>query len=175
MKPNYVVKTYLEMILNEYQGINCAEMMEANKEAFQNILGLSDKNIALIEKALRTRFYYWRKFTSTKPNTPHEDPKILSEYDLEFIKKLTDERVIRLPIGTVRWDEDEKSYITNHDRECELLAIEVYERGHFGCDIYAVTPKDFDEFAEEAARNPDTFRSWAYVNISPHGSNLRAY
>lgn len=186
MKPNYVVRTYLESILNDDETINCTKLVESNANMLKKAVGITDKSIELIEKSLRTRFYYWRKFTRTKPSVytgieqqsydTTDDTIFLHPADLEYMNELCNERVIRLPINAIRWDEDEQSFVTDRDRMCTLHGIERYVRGDFGCEIMNIDdPKIFNEYANEAKQNPNKVRSWAYVNVSPKGENLRAY
>ena len=174
MKTQFVVRVYLESILNEYPEINCTGLINSNKEILMKHFGYDEKAIDKMERGLRTRFYYWRKFNGTKPSNINSDIEInLVEDDIDFINSLTDERIIRLPIGSIHWDEENQTYVTDRDRECVLMGIERFKKGDFGPSVY--DQDAFNELSVEAMENPDTIRSWAYVNVSPNNIALRVY
>lgn len=174
MKTPYIVRAYIESILNEYPEIDCGELISVNRSTLMDEFGYDERAVDRLERGLKSRFYYWRKFTRTKPaNIQSDIDPTLDETDIKYIKALTNDKIIRIPMSSVHWDESKNTYVTNRNRSCDLVAIEKYTRGDFAAEF--IFPYDGKVDFVEDPFDPNAVRYWAYVNISSNNTPVRAY
>lgn len=173
------VHTYLESLITMDPSIRINSLFSSNGFFFED-LGLDYKDRDRLSNQLKFRFNDWKKYGYAENPArkidlePGEDLSILTYDDLDIVKSMIAEGVIRVPITDLKiMDVDGKKALVMPRRKevMDFVILESYAKGDYGSMLFLMKDSNtneinYDELQAVMDQDPDKVRSWAYVKFT---------
>ena len=143
MSVKSAIIAYMGYVINADPQLRINRLFQTNTTFF-NELGLTNQDIAILNRQFRNRMADWRKYfperTTDEPYTKlDESLYTLDGEDADVILSIGAPGVYRIPYNefSIKTIDDAYTLVLPRRNEiCELIGLELYQRGEFGCDIF---------------------------------------
>lgn len=167
-----VIFNYICSIVAADPIVKINDIFSDKNKAFFDHFELTDEDVRKMKSQMIIRFNDWKRLIRPKlpkpPATVDSSLSDLTAVDIEFVSRLMEKGVFRVPLnefrivtykGTPRLINDKRNEFV------EVIALESLERGNIGSEYYDQISMDLIADFMKLTKNPD-HHFWAFVRFT---------